>query len=263
MYPWRRRETGTVRPSASSLRAAGKCAALFACLLWCSPLLAQDASAQPNAHDIRIALRARRALSQDAELGRLNIGVSVRQGVVSLWGRAPTEALARRAEHKVGKVQGVFSVRSELRIEPVERERDETPTLPLSIHMPTIGPLPGARDPRSPGVLAGNPREREPGPPSLRDAAWLALPVPAQAPPAMLLNPRPADPSEELKAAVERVIRSDARFAGVRAEVREGVVTLRGTVAVIDHAMELARQVSRLNGVESVVVEQVRAAANP
>jgi osmotically-inducible protein OsmY len=253
-----RRETGVVGPSPSMLRAAWIGVALCTSVLLGSPLHGQYAPAPADAHDLRITLRARRALSQDAELGWLNIGVSVRQGFAMLWGRAPSQALEQRAVQQVQKVQGVFRVRSELRIEPVERERDETPSLPLSIRLPSIG-----RDPRSPGVLAGNPRECEPERHSMRDAAWLALPVPPQEPPALLLKPRPAAASEELVAGVTHLIRSDTRFAGVEPEVQEGVVTLRGTVALMDHAMDLARQISRLRGVTSVVVEQVRVAPNP
>lgn len=258
-----RRETGTVRPSAPGLRAISACAVLVGCAIFGPSLHAQNTSARQDPHDIRIAVRARQALGQDTELGRLNIGVSVRQGAVTLWGRAPTVALAERAKDKVKHVPGVFSVRSDLRIEPFEPARDEMPTLPLAIRVPSSTSPPTGREVRPPGVLAGNPHAYEPKASPLGDAAWLAPPVAAQEPSAVLMTPRPADASEDLKTAVTRIIQADARFARVRPEVREGVVTLRGTVGLVEHAMELARQVSRLPGVESVVVDQVRTAPNP
>jgi osmotically-inducible protein OsmY len=263
MYIRRRRETGTVRPFRSRLRAIYACAALLVCACFGSSLYAQNTSGRQDPHDIRIAVRARHVLSQDSQLADLNIGVSARQGAVTLWGRAPTQALAERARAKVKQVPGVFSVRSDLRIEPFEPQREVMPTLPLAIRVPSSSSPPSGRDLRSPGVLAGQQREREPDRPSLRDAARLAQPVPTQEPPAILMTPYPAEASDELKAAVVRIIHSDARFARVQPEVREGIVTLRGSVNLIDHAMELARQVSHLKGVESVVVDQVRAVTNP
>jgi osmotically-inducible protein OsmY len=263
MYLGRRQATGTFCLPHLTLRALWVGIALVACTFLGTALHAQNTSARQDLHDIRVAVRARQVLSQDTKLGRLNIGVSVRQGNVTLWGRAPTEALAQRAKQKIEQVQGVFSVHSELRIEPFEPERDALPTLPLAIAVPLSGPPPTGRESRSPSILAGNPRDREPVSPSLRDAAWLAQPVPTQEPPATLLSPRPVEASEGVKAAIAHVIRSDARFAKVRPEVCDGVVTLRGTVALMDHAMELARQVARLPGVESVVVDQVHLAPNP
>src|SRR5262249_24234367 len=56
---------------------------------------------QHDPHDIRIALRCRQALGQDAELSRYAVCASVRQGVAVVWGRLPTEAMVQRALHVV------------------------------------------------------------------------------------------------------------------------------------------------------------------
>jgi osmotically-inducible protein OsmY len=223
-------------------------------------------SSRPDTRDIQIAVRARRALSQDSELARLNVGVSVRQGSVTLWGRVPTAALAKRAEQIVQKTQGVFSVRSELEIKPVELERDDTPGLSVPIAVPSREQPAASREPRSPGVLAKNPRDAGPRRSSSPDAAWMGMPVPVKAsppdadPPAKLLKPIPVENVESLQTAVQRLIQADVRFSDLRSELCDGVVTLGGTVTLMAHAMDLARQISRLPGVKSVVVEHVRVA---
>ena len=77
------------------------------------------------------------------------------------------------------------------------------------------------------------------------------------APAAALLPPRLAEIKADIGSAVARLIASDARFAGIRGEELHGVVTLSGSAARMDHVLDLARQVSRLAGVNEVVVENV------
>ena len=74
---------------------------------------------------------------------------------------------------------------------------------------------------------------------------------------AVLLPPRPAKIKADIASAVARLTASDVRFAGIRSEERDGVVTLSGSAARMDHVLDLARQVSRLAGVNEVVVENV------
>jgi hypothetical protein len=182
---------------------------------------------------------------------------------VTLWGRVPNEALAGRAAQLTRRTQGVFQVRSELEIGPVEPDRDETPRLPDASRISApLGPAKGNSRPR--GVLAGNPHEDRTPPPALGDAAWMGRPLPrkdssgATGPPAVLLVPRPLQKTETLKDALDRLVRSDIRYAGIRAEVRDGVVTLSGNVATMEHAMQLARQTAQLPGVKQIVIEGVR-----
>ena len=67
--------------------------------------------------DCVLTARARQVLLQDNVLAPLNLGVSVRSGVATLWGQVPTVGLGRRAEDKTRKVPGIREVHSELRIE--------------------------------------------------------------------------------------------------------------------------------------------------
>ena len=75
---------------------------------------------------------------------------------------------------------------------------------------------------------------------------------------AALLPPRPLEKTADLRTAIDRLLRSDVRFTGIRPEERDGVVTLSGKAQLLDHVMELAGQVARLPGVNEVIVEGVR-----
>src|SRR5262245_52737031 len=57
-----------------------------------------------EARDVEIALHARRALSLDAEVDKLRLGVTVRGGEATVWGVAPTWELAEKALRIVEKV---------------------------------------------------------------------------------------------------------------------------------------------------------------
>ena len=45
--------------------------------------------------DLRLTVLARRALQGDPALGRLNLGVRVRDGVATVWGPVPSDAVIR------------------------------------------------------------------------------------------------------------------------------------------------------------------------
>jgi osmotically-inducible protein OsmY len=235
-------------------------------LLLCPFLVAADSSppaAQHDVHDIRLALRVRRALAQDTELARFPVNVTVKQGVVTLWGQVPSEALASRAAQLARRIQGVFQVRRELEIGPVEPDRDETPRLPDATRISApLGPARGNSRPR--GVLAGNPHEDRTPPSALGDSAWIGPPITRKdpsaeaGPPAVLLAPQPLRKLEPLKDALDHLVRSDVRYARARAEVQNGVVTLSGNVSAMEHAMELAKRAAQLPGVKQVVVEGIR-----
>jgi hypothetical protein len=255
--------TGSLSPSAPAMRARRLLGIVILQLLFCPLLPAADPPPPPvqhDAHDIRIALRVRRALAQDTELSRHSIFVAVQKGNTTLWGRLPNEALAKRALQVARRIQGVMQLRSEFTIGPVEPNRDDMPRLPTAIAVPFTEPRPGKRDPRPPGVLAGSSKRPRP---SLDDAAWLGQPIarkPAADSAATLLPPRSLEAKDDLPSAVTHLIQGDVRLDGVRAESRGGVVTLSGTASRMEHVLELARQVSRLPGVKEVVVEGVRVA---
>jgi hypothetical protein len=98
------------RPAARATRrhptrfAAGVAAVLLCCLRVPSraePPTWLPSPAPPKSHvseDLELSLRARDALFQDKVLAGQLLGISVRNGVATLWGRASSPNVARRAE---------------------------------------------------------------------------------------------------------------------------------------------------------------------
>jgi osmotically-inducible protein OsmY len=258
-----RRTTGSPPTSASRVRAWCWTLTAALTLLLSSNLFATDPPASPDQHDsrdIRIAINARQALARDSEVGRYSMCVTVRQGIATIWGRVPDQKLALRAEQLVRDVPGVLQARTDLTIGPVEPVRDESLRLPGPIALPLIADAPSRRDPRSRGVLAGNPRA---APPSLADAAWMGKPTPFKvspsesSAPAALLPPRAIQRTDDVRSAVAQLIQTDVRYAEIRCEEQSGIVTLSGKAARMDHVIDLAQQVARIAGVKEVVVENV------
>lgn len=246
---WLRLVAPLLRLAVSAALAIGLPVAVLGAVALADPEEAR-ADAPPELHDIRISLRVRKALSADPELGRYNVGVTLRQGTATLWGVLPSDALVRRAVARAQQVQGVLAVKSELRVAQTTEPKldDKPPDLPAVLGTP--------KPSRHPGLLTGEPRPGSPPGPGVS----LLAPVPANDPPAAILLPRPLNRAAELTAAVMRLREGDVRFRLVQVEVRDRAVLLSGVVARQEDIVELARLVSRLPGVGQVVVENVRAA---
>lgn len=70
--------------------------------------------------DLELTIKVRRLLSEDPDLSQLNIGVSVRDGVLRLWGPVPNVQKTQKALAKVGTVKLVFDVKSDLYLGVIE-----------------------------------------------------------------------------------------------------------------------------------------------
>src|SRR5947209_10944590 len=70
----------------------------------------------PAVHDLELTLRCRKALREDRVLGDLNIGLSVHDQVVSLWGSVPTVDAALRVEERLRQVLGIAGISNSLHI---------------------------------------------------------------------------------------------------------------------------------------------------
>jgi len=70
--------------------------------------------------DLELTIKIRRLLSEDPDLGQLNIGVSVRDGVLRLWGPVPSVEKTQKALVKVGTVKLLFDVKSDLYLGVIE-----------------------------------------------------------------------------------------------------------------------------------------------
>jgi hypothetical protein len=173
-------------------------------------------------------------------------------------------------------MQGVTAVRNELLVVPNGEAGADAPAEP-----PTVPEGP----PAAAGALTGRAgtagrRSAQPAatPGPLESAVTLGPPVagppsaPAQPrPPAELGRPvalpndqRPAtalgdrSPAADPSAAVEQLRQTDERFRRLRPEVRDSVVTVRGAVRRGEDLMAFAQAVSRLPGVERVVLTAVQ-----
>ena len=70
--------------------------------------------------DLELTIKIRRLLSEDPDIGQLNIGVSVRDGVLRLWGPVPSVEKTQKALAKVGTVKLLFDVKSDLYLGVIE-----------------------------------------------------------------------------------------------------------------------------------------------
>lgn len=85
----------------------------------CTAMLLGDGSARasnPPPSDSVLTVRVRNLLATDERVDAGGIEVTTRQGVVFLDGRVPSASHSERAEELAGQVQGVGSVRNNLRV---------------------------------------------------------------------------------------------------------------------------------------------------
>ncbi len=239
-----RTRAATVRERFPRLLPIAARALLVLLALVCPPAGAQE----DGKRDCFITVRVRQALLKEPALAPLNLGVSVREGVATIYGSVPSAALARLAREKVTNVQGVLEVRSELEI--------RSPDDPLS---ELLQRLQGAQAPPDfpsheryppPGWLTSRWGDREPpAAPSLGVSLM----------PPVVLDPVPrTSPKVDLAQAVERARRQDARFRRLWAEVRDGIVRLSGMAERREDVMLLAEQISRLPGVSRVIIREIQ-----
>ena len=232
------------------------------------PLLGQDREIHP---DVLQTYEARKALLRDPSLGPLNLGVRVKSRVAVLWGPVPSAAVAGQAVSLLEKLPGLIAVRNELEIDP---ELNFSPQyLPETLPESRVPKKPGnhlspatlttrsldkkeadaqrrAKEPKAgeqslpvvavpPTTIPGMPdhREIEVVLPSLR------IPV---AEPEMAKNPT------EAIAALQK----DGRFAAIQVRLEAGLATVVGDANMSSSLYEFARLVSRIPGINRVVVQE-------
>jgi osmotically-inducible protein OsmY len=222
--------------------------------------------------DRRLTALARRALDDDLELSILDLGVSVRENVATVWGAVPSPALASRAAEAVRGVPGVARVINQVSIESPNDPLVEFLKLPArTLPMPAApgareGPTVAARNERTTRAAPGLTPTWHPATPKLTSRApspaddiatmpAIALPM---RPDFSSRQPPPATAPAGLAGAVAQLQRSNERLRAVQPEVRGGVVYLRGVIYSWDDLFALARAASRLPGVERVVIENVQ-----
>ncbi len=109
--------------------------------------------------DLWQTVQARKAISDDPQLGTLNLGVKVANGVAVLWGPIPSQALSVRAEQRLRSMVELVEIRNQMSIEPDDGVTPRIPEAPryLPEPMPAApsAPRQPALEPSRAVILAG------------------------------------------------------------------------------------------------------------
>lgn len=236
------------------------------------PLPARDESAR----DWVLSNLARRVLLKDEQLASLNIGVSVKDKVATIWGTLPSKEAGKRAEEMLKKINGIASVINECKIVPppsavpqqvadaVKRLQEREAEEALALRQP---PPPTATTGRQ---VVAKPEPDVLAPRVVNDPTEVRLP-PLPPPPAAVLlppefspvspsptSPAPATPVSFSGDPIERTRRSEPRFRDVVLEVKGGVVKISGSVPKMKDAWDLADKLNAVNGVRQVILGNVQ-----
>lgn len=175
--------------------------------------------ASPPQSDWLLTLQARNALWEVKGFARLNVALTVRDGIAVLQGTVPSASHIADAEKAVRAVPGVREVVNELYVPPID---------------PLVKNAPRPSDSLRPPVSSAPTTKTEP--------------VKPFAPPPVVA----ATPPPTLAERIDRLRAGDRRFRDIRFEIQGGKVTLRGSVARSQDAWDFAREVGRLPGVTGV-----------
>jgi BON domain len=236
------------------------------------------ASGPSPQEDCRLSLVARQELYKDGAFGGLQLGATVRGSVAFVWGTVPDVALARLAEERVGKVPGVGRVENEVRIDTSLKIAPSPSRIATAeaVSPITAGTL------SDPGRTSITARLMDQSSEKSRDFPLPASPKSAPAPmvtlPPISLTGTPASPlpaaevttparrpaqASALYPVVEKARNRSPSLSGLYIQVQEGVVRLSGVVAHFEDAVSFAQTVSRLPGVERVILENITVGHRP
>jgi hypothetical protein len=168
--------------------------------------------------------------------------------------------MAERAVARVRLVPGILEVRSQLHVVPVGDPLTDFLARPASkqLHPSEIAPPTS----RSPAALTSRPDVKPTTDPSLPVMPAIAVPPRpgngTNQPAATIGKPEGGERPQKLIFVVDRLRQRDARFRWIHPEVQGGIVRLRGAVYNRQDLFDFAQAVSRLPGVERVVVEDVQ-----
>ncbi len=211
-----------------------------------------EAGSDPD-RDVRQTVHARQALLQHPELARLNLGVSVRERVATLWGPVPSAELGLKAERVLRNLFELAAVRNELEVSDtleavtpayLPNQLPATPPRP-----PDVAPMPSAIPETAPVRPA--PALKQPA--ADAELPTIALPNTGALPARMPVTPEQA---QGLPQAIDALFQSKDAYRSVRYSLRDRRVYLRG--ASHDPALlhEIAQAIARLPGVEGVFVQR-------
>jgi len=203
-----------------------------------------------EAEDLALTLAGRKALAQDKTLAAFNIGVRVENGAAELFGVVPTANAAARAEATLKSVSGIRFVTKELHVLPPDDPIAEKMARTLSnATSDSHGPNPVVFAP------AGMPSPQV-SPPSADAGRRLAAKPPPSA--LSLLDPvAGAAQVSEFDRRIDSLKAQSLRFRDLKAESQRGVIRVNGRVQDWNDLWEFADAISRMPGVERVVIGTV------
>jgi len=239
------------------------------------PLCADDFDLRDLQHEIMV----REALAKDARLRPLNLVVRVTDRVATLSGPVPSRELARRAVDTATKVPELREVRDKMLVQ----FEDTGLILPLALPLttPTVTPPGLVRPPPAPAAPSiPEPKKTQ----NATAAVWLPVnPEPPKRPllgvallPAITTTQpgvteavsRPRDQASakpatlpdaaSISSAVQNLIQGGERYRRLRFEVKQDKVFLSGVVYRWADLEVIAKAVTRIPGVESVVLSEVK-----
>ena len=226
---------------------------------------------EESARDWVLGIQARRILHKDEQIAALNVGVSVKDKVATIWGTLPSAEVGKRAEEILKKINGIASVVNECKIVPppsvipqqvadaVKRLQEGQPDEALALKS---APPPAATTGRQ--VVAKPAPEMLP-PRPVNDPNEVRLPPLSPSPGAVLLppvlsptpSPSPEAPMTGFDSA-EKIRDSEPRFKDVALEMKGGVVKISGIVPTMKDAWDLAEKLNAVNGVRQVILGNVQ-----
>jgi hypothetical protein len=228
---------------------------------------ADDPDSPLDTRDVEIAVYVRRALMQDPELARLNLGVSVRYNHATVSGDIPSRELADQVLHIVENVKGVYQVKDAMRVVDDEKEKavqELAAGLEKGFFLPDLFNAPEPPSQRPVEITTALPDPRAWEQPSAPVVVLLppvpVTPAPTTRTPANTLSVPREEEKVDLAAMIERLKFAEERYRDVRVEISAGRVTLSGRVDSAEHLIDLGRAVSQLPGVGYVDLRGVEVA---
>lgn len=192
--------------------------------------------------DLQHEVIAYKALQDDPLLAQLNLLVRVRKRVATVTGVVPSRELALRAVACLKKLPEIGEVRSTIRVAgesmaATVAQAQSPPKIeppPVVVWQPVPTPSVALSPPTNPIGAVSRPKE-----------------APRQL-------PEPPD-TAAITSAVKNLMVGEERFRRLRFEVRQNKVYLSGVVYQWADLHEVSRAITRIPGVEAVVLQDVHA----
>jgi hypothetical protein len=221
-------------------------------------------SAEGVPPDFKLEIQALAALNQEATIAPLNLSVRVRNRVAHLSGAVPTAEVRRKAITIVANVPGILETNTKQLTVTRAPRSEQRLMLPLEDEKPTEtrSASPGALAPRdSVPLLPDRPKTAPPPADSAPRTVALLVPEAVASPPRgpqtgrLTANPRPRPNAVSLDTSLDRLRQSDRRYRAIRTEIQGATVHVLTGDTPGEHVMAFARAVSRIPGVERVVLK--------